>query len=98
MQVPVPQINDIFISHLHVDHYHDLSYLFPFRASFGGWTSSADAPSGLPAVNDAPGPKGVERVVHTMSDKAQADVAIKIESRHRSMVDHANGKARIPGQ
>lgn len=38
LQVPVPQINDIFISHLHVDHYHDLSYLFPFRASFGGWT------------------------------------------------------------
>ena len=30
LQVPVPQINDIFISHLHVDHYHDLSYLFPF--------------------------------------------------------------------
>jgi len=38
LQVPVPQINEIFISHLHVDHYHDLSYLFPFRASFGGWT------------------------------------------------------------
>src|SRR5208282_2540770 len=25
MGVPVPSINDIFISHLHVDHYHDLS-------------------------------------------------------------------------
>ena len=47
LQVPVPQINDIFISHLHVDHYHDLSYLFPFRASFGGWTPMrVSGPSG----------------------------------------------------
>jgi ribonuclease Z len=38
LQVPVALINDIFISHLHIDHYHDLSYLYPFRASFGGWT------------------------------------------------------------
>jgi ribonuclease Z len=30
MGVPVPEINDIFITHLHVDHYHDLSYLLPF--------------------------------------------------------------------
>jgi ribonuclease Z len=35
--VPVQEINDIFISHLHVDHYHDLSYLRPFRAWSGGY-------------------------------------------------------------
>ena len=37
LQVPLPQINDIFISHLHIDHYHDLSYMYPFTASFGRW-------------------------------------------------------------
>ena len=29
MGVPVPSINDIFITHLHVDHYHDLSLAEP---------------------------------------------------------------------
>jgi len=38
MQVPIQLVNDIFISHLHVDHYHDLSYLLPFRAWAGGFT------------------------------------------------------------
>src|SRR5271165_3658141 len=38
MGVPIPNINDIFISHLHVDHYHDLSYLLPFSAWGGRWT------------------------------------------------------------
>lgn len=37
MGVLPPQINDLFITHLHVDHYHDLSYLYPFRAWSGGW-------------------------------------------------------------
>jgi ribonuclease Z len=37
MQVPLQEVNDIFITHLHVDHYHDLSYLLPFRAWSGGW-------------------------------------------------------------
>jgi ribonuclease Z len=38
MGVPIPNINDIFISHLHVDHYHDLSCLLPFSACRGRWT------------------------------------------------------------
>ncbi len=37
MGVPVPDINDIFLTHLHVDHYHDLSYLLPFSAWGGRW-------------------------------------------------------------
>ncbi len=37
MGVPCPAINDIFITHLHVDHYHDLSYLLPFSAWSGRW-------------------------------------------------------------
>jgi ribonuclease Z len=31
-------INDIFISHLHVDHYHDLIYMLPFTATMGRFT------------------------------------------------------------
>ncbi len=38
LQVPAPFINDIFISHLHADHYADLPYLYPFRAFAGGFT------------------------------------------------------------
>ena len=38
LQHHVATINDIFITHLHVDHYHDLSYLLPFRAWAAGWT------------------------------------------------------------
>jgi len=34
-QVPVPEINDIFLTHLHVDHYGDLPYLWQF-APFNG--------------------------------------------------------------
>lgn len=37
MQVPMQEVNDIFLTHLHVDHYHDISYLLPFRAWSGGW-------------------------------------------------------------
>jgi len=38
LQHHVATINDIFITHLHIDHYHDLSYLLPFRAWSAGWT------------------------------------------------------------
>ena len=37
MNVPIQEINDIFLTHLHVDHYHDLSYLLPFSAWAGRW-------------------------------------------------------------
>jgi ribonuclease Z len=37
MQVPPMFINDIFISHLHVDHYADLPYMLPFTAFSGRW-------------------------------------------------------------
>ena len=37
MQVPAALINDIFISHLHADHYADLPYMYPFRAFSGGF-------------------------------------------------------------
>jgi len=37
LQVPPALINDIFISHLHSDHYADLPYSYPFTAWSGRW-------------------------------------------------------------
>lgn len=37
LQVPAPFINNIFLSHLHADHYADLPYFYPFRAFSGGF-------------------------------------------------------------
>lgn len=37
MQIPVTMINDIFFTHLHVDHYADLPYLFAFAPWMGRW-------------------------------------------------------------
>ena len=37
MQVPPMFINDIFISHLHSDHFADLPYMYPFTAWAGRW-------------------------------------------------------------
>ena len=37
-QVPMVEINDIFLTHLHVDHYADIPYLFCFAPFAGRWT------------------------------------------------------------
>jgi len=36
-QVPVPEITDIFITHLHLDHYVDIPYLWQFAPFAGRW-------------------------------------------------------------
>ena len=35
LQLPIGLVNDIFLTHLHVDHYADLPYLLPFSAVMG---------------------------------------------------------------
>ena len=35
MQLPIGLINDIFLTHLHIDHYADLPYMLPFTAAMG---------------------------------------------------------------
>jgi len=37
MQVPLAMVNDIFLTHLHVDHYAELPYLYCFSPSMGRW-------------------------------------------------------------
>ena len=37
MAVPLQTVNDIFFTHLHVDHYADLPYLFAFAPWMGRW-------------------------------------------------------------
>ena len=37
MQVPFQTVNDIFLTHLHVDHYADLPYLYCFAPWMGRW-------------------------------------------------------------
>ena len=37
MQVPLPLVNDIFLTHLHIDHFAELPYIFCFSPSMGRW-------------------------------------------------------------
>jgi len=37
LQVPIADVNDIFLTHLHVDHYGDLPYLYGFAPWTGRW-------------------------------------------------------------
>ena len=37
LQVPLQMVNDIFITHLHIDHYGELLYIYGFSAWMGRW-------------------------------------------------------------
>jgi ribonuclease Z len=63
MQVPPPLINDIFISHLHSDHYADLPYMYPFTAWAGRWK-----PLRLYGPSGATPELGIKHMAHHMRE------------------------------
>src|SRR5260221_8036258 len=47
MQIPLQMVNDIFITHLHVDHFAELPYIFAFAPWLGRWKPlRVNGPSG----------------------------------------------------
>ena len=67
MQKPPQQINDIFISHLHFDHWGDIPYLYPFTASMGRWAD----PLRITGPDGANPDLGTKRTMEKMKDMLQ---------------------------
>ncbi len=65
MQVPVQTVNDIFFTHLHVDHYADLPYLFAFAPWAARWKPlRVTGPSGRTPRD------GTKHMIHHMQEMA----------------------------
>ena len=65
MQVPFQTVNDIFLTHLHVDHYADLPYLYAFAPWMARWKPlRVHGPSGRTPRD------GIKHVVHHMQEMA----------------------------
>jgi ribonuclease Z len=67
MQKPPQQINDIFISHLHFDHWGDIPYLYPFTASMGRWAEALR----ITGPDGASPDLGTKRTMEKMKDMLQ---------------------------
>ncbi len=67
MQKPPQQINDIFITHLHFDHWGDIPYLYPFTASMGRWAD----PLRITGPDGASPDLGTKRTMEKMKDMLQ---------------------------
>ncbi len=55
-QVPIPEITDIFLTHLHLDHYADIPYLWQFAPSMGAGNRCASSVRPAANLNWAPPP------------------------------------------
>lgn len=65
MQVPVQTVNDIFFTHLHVDHYADLPYLYAFAPWMARWKPlRVHGPSGRTERD------GIKHMIHHMKEMA----------------------------
>ena len=63
MQVPFQTVNDIFLTHLHVDHYADLPYLYAFAPWMARWKPlRVHGPSGRTPKD------GIAHVIHHMKE------------------------------
>ena len=63
MQCAVQTVNDIFFTHLHVDHYADLPYLFAFAPWMGRWKPlRVHGPSGRTPRD------GIKHMIHHMKE------------------------------
>ena len=66
MQVPLQMVNDIFLTHLHVDHYGELPYLFAFAPWAARWKPlRVHGPSGrTPEDGTAAMVEGMKKMAH----------------------------------
>ena len=65
MQVPAQTVNDIFFTHLHVDHYADLPYLFAFAPWMARWKPlRVHGPSGRTPRD------GIQHMIYHMREMA----------------------------
>jgi ribonuclease Z len=67
LQKAPQQINDIFITHLHFDHWGDIPYLYPFTASMGRWQD----PLRITGPDGANPDLGTARTMERMKDMLQ---------------------------
>ena len=74
MAVPLPTVNDIFFTHLHVDHYADLPYLYAFSPWVGRWKPlRVHGPSGrTPQDGIAHMIEGMKMMTHWHTDSFNA--------------------------
>jgi ribonuclease Z len=70
LQVPLQTVNDIFITHLHVDHYGELPYIYAFSAWMGRWKPlRVHGPSGRTPENGTKAMiEGMKKMTHWHTD------------------------------
>ena len=74
-------VSSIFITHLHVDHYHDLSYLLPFSAWAGRWKQP------LRVTGQANPPAAFTQAVDRIARAGGTPLAVSVEQRLLGVIE-----------